>query len=290
MSNISYAIRNSLVLFLVLILFAGSGWAYIIYYQEPEIEKLTANLAEKKDELAKKTKIAARFDVILKSYNEANRYFENYDKALYQSSNEDHVFDFLTTINRGVAFNNFNFTFVDSTVHEKYGLMSMEITGTGYYRNVVNFVRAIELGEPLNKVRNVSITPIYQDSSYNYVQYNFDLTSYYDRTKILEPRNLGVGFDAYASVDNPFYPLIHNIEPNISNEVNVSQSSLIALSSGAVFLVDQNGKMRQLQIGDKVYLGYLSDINLQNRTATFTLNKGGIIERVTIGNEPKTEG
>lgn len=290
MNKIGFAIRNTLILLLVLILLAGSGWAYITYFQKPEIEKLATKLEVQKNEMVQKEKIAARFNVILKTYNEASRYFKNYDKALYQSSNEDKVFDFLTTVNQGYAFNDFNFAFVDSTVFTTYGVMNMKITGTGHYRNIVNFVRALELSEPLNKIRNLNIKPVKQDSSYNNVEYSFDLTSYYDRTRIIEPRSLNAGYNAFASVNNPFYPLIHDIKPNTSNKVNIGQSKLIALSSGSVFLIDQNGKMRHLQLGDKVYLGYLSDINIQARTATFTLDKGGIIERVTIGNEPKKEG
>lgn len=289
MKNLSYAIRNTLVLLLVLILFAGVAWGYLNYYQEPIIVELQKELKTRQQVLAQKEKIAARYDEVLKSYNEASKYFENYEKALYQSNNEDKVFDFLTGVNRGRAFNNFNFTFVDSVNYEKYGVINMEITGTGYYRNVVNFVRAIELSEPLNKVRNMSITPVKQDSNYNYVTYSFDLKSYYDRTKILEERTLKADYFAYASLPNPFYPLIRDIKPNVSNKVNVSQSKLIALSSGTVFLIDQNGIMHELQIGDEVYLGYLGNINLQNRTATFVLNKGGIIEKVTIGNKLKND-
>ncbi len=289
MKRISYANRNTLVLLLVLILFAGVAWGYISYYQEPIVSKLQKDLAAKEKELTQKEAIAARYDILLKTYREANEYFKNYDKALYQSNNEDKIFEFLTALNRGSAYNDFNFIFADSTTYEKYGVLSMEINGSGYYRNVVNFVRAIELSEPLNKVRNLNISPIKKDSSYNYVQYSFDLTSYYDRTKILEKRTPEANYNTYASVFNPFYPLIHDIKPNLSDKINVNRSELIAFSTGSVFLIDQNGILHQLKIGDEVYLGRLSDINLRDRTATFTLNKGGIIDEVTLGNKIKIE-
>lgn len=287
MKNLSYAVRNSLVLLVVLLLFGGVAWGYIHFYQQPKLVKIEKELQEKRKELVKKEKIAGRYQTVLKTYREANAYFNNYDKALYQSNNEHAIFDFLADVNRGRAYNNFNFTFVDSATYPKYGVINMEISGTGYYRNVVNFVRAVELSEPLNKVRNMSITPIRQDNSYNYITYSFDLKSYYDRTKIIEERLLESEYVAFNSVENPFYPLIHGIMPNTSNKINISQSELIALSSGSVFLIDQNGIMHQLEIGEEVYLGYLSDINLQKRTATFILNVGGIIEKVTIGNKSK---
>ncbi len=289
MKNISYAVRNTLVLLLVFVLFAGIAWGYINYYQEPKIVELEKDLQTKKEDLAQKEQIAARYATVAQTYSEASAYFKNYEKALYQSNNEDKVFDFLTTVNRGRAYNDFNFTFIDSAIFSKYGVLNMQINGSGYYRNVVNFVRAIELSEPLNKVRNLNITPIFKDSSYSYVDYSFDLTSYYDRTKIIEERTLEADYFAYASLKNPFYPLIRGVKPNTSNKINVSQSEIIALSSGSIFLIGQDGIMHQLYIGDEVYLGQLTAINLQKRTATFTLNKGGIIDRVTIGNKTENE-
>lgn len=281
----SYALRNTLVLLVVLLLFVVAGWGYLNYWQQPVIESLDEELTALQDELQEKEQIAARYGALAQSYEEASAYFNNYDKGLYTSSDEDKVFDFLTTVNRGRALNDFNFTFIDSATYSKYGTLSMNINGSGAYRNVVNFIRAIELSEPLNKVRNMNISPVKIDSSYNQVQYSFDLTSYYDRTEILEPRTLDISYDSYAAIHNSFYPLIRDIKPNVANEINVSQSELIALSGNKIFLIDQNGEMQQLQIGDEVYLGRLSDINLQDRIASFTLNKGGIIEKVTLGEE-----
>ena len=37
-----------------------------------------------------------------------------------------------------------------------------------------------------------------------------------------------------------------------------------------------------MQKGDEVYLGYLTDIDYDNQTVTFVLNKGGMIEYQTM--------
>lgn len=278
----SYAIRNSLILFLVLLLFAAGGWAYINYYQLEEIDTLNAELKSKKQELQQKQRVADQYQAIAQSYEKASAYFNNYEKALYVSSDEDKVFDFLNTINQGTAANDFNFSFTDSTIYDRYGVMNMEINGEARYRNLVNFIRGIELSKPLNKVRNLSVTPIQVEDEYNIVSYNFNLQSYYDRSKILETPTLDTYSGMYASVHNPFFPLVRDVKPNTEDEINVENSELVALSSDRVFLVDQNGVMQQVRIGESVYLGKLSSIDLNNRTATFMLNKGGITEAVTL--------
>lgn len=278
----SYALRNTLILLIVLILMVGGGWAYMHYFQVQKIETLTTRLTTKKQELQQKQQIANQYDAIAETYEEASAYFNNYNKALYRSSDEDNVFDFLTALNSGAANNEFNFAFTDSVTYPKYGVINMEINGESTYRNLVNFIRAIELSKPLNKVKDVSITPVKIEDEYGRVNYKFKLESYYDRSEILEKPPLDIFNGAFVSVHNPFFPLVRDIAPNTENKINVEQSKLVALSTDRVFLIDQTGVMRQVNIGDEVYLGQLTSINLNKRSATFTLNKGGIVKTVTL--------
>ncbi len=278
----SHAIRNTLLLFFVLVIFAGLSWGYIEYYQIPEKKKIKKKVEDRHRVLKANQEIAAQLPMLTETYEEASVYFNNYDKALYSSSNEDKVYDFINSLNRGLSFTNFNFAFTDSTTQPKYGMMNMEITGEGKYRNFVNFVRGIELSKPLNKIKSVSITPKLQGAAYDTVSFTFNLESYYDRTKILKNPAFDVTGGQYVSVHNPFYALIRDVKPNEDGKIDISQSKLAALGANKAFLIDQNGVMRRLKIGQEVYLGSLSSINLEARTATFTINEGGIVKQKTI--------
>ncbi len=278
----SYGVRNTLILLVVLTTFIGAGVSYIYFYQQPRVKELRQKAEQKRQELNQKQQKANQFPILKKRYEEATRFFNNYNKALYANSNEDNVYDFLNNINTGSAFTNFTFSFSDSTTHDQYGTMSMKITGQGYYRNFINFIRQIELSKPLNKVSKVSISPINELESYGKVNFNFSLKSFYDRVKLLGKPDLAITNNLVGSVYNPFYPLIRSVKTNENNLVNVEQSSLIAVSTDKVFLVDQNGVMQRLSKGDDVYLGELTSINVKRGTASFKLNKGGIIERVTL--------
>jgi Tfp pilus assembly protein PilO len=278
----SYALRNTLILLVVLTLIVGSGWSYLYFFQQTKIEELEIQLSTKSKELRQKQEIAGQYETILNQFEEARDYFNNYEKALYADNNEDKVFEFLNSINRGSSYTDFTFAFQNSTPADKYGTMSMEITGEGYYRYFVNFIRQIEYSKPLNKISNISITPINDLENYGRVSFKFTLTSFYERTQLLEEPSMDIANAIYASLYNPFYPLIRDVQPNENNLTNVEQSRLLALSADRIFLVDQTGVMRKLQPGDKVYLGTLSNINLREGTATFVLNKGGIIEHVTL--------
>ena len=278
----SYAVRNTIILLVVLTVFIGGGWSYIYFYQEPEIERLNSEVQQSRQELNEKQQIANRLPQLQKQFEEATNFINNFPKGLYASSNEDNVFDFLNRLNQGSAYTDFTFSFNDSTQQGQYGTMTMRVTGQGYYRNFNNFVRQVELSRPLNKISGITINPINELESYGMVNFNFTVTSFYDRVKLLGESNLAITNNLLGSVYNPFFPLIRSVKENEENLVNVEQSDLLAVSGNYVFLLDQTGIMKKLSMGEEVYLGELTSINVNRGTAGFTLNKGGIIDQVTL--------
>ncbi|MDZ7680201.1 MAG: hypothetical protein U5J63_00480 [Fodinibius sp.] len=165
---------------------------------------------------------------------------------------------------------------------DQYGILNMKVSGQGYYRNFINFIRQIERNKPLNKISQLTISPINQLDSYSKVNYSFTLESYYDRVKLLGKADWSIQNNLLGSVYNPFYPLIRSVKGNENNLVNVQQSSLVAVSSDQIFLIDQSGRMKKLSPGDEVYLGTLTEINVNQGTASFELNRGGIVEVITL--------
>lgn len=278
----SYGLRNSLILLVVLALFIAGGWGYISYFQVPEIEELEKNVSEQTTELQEKQQIANQYETVLEQFENARFYINNFDKVLYKDSNEDNVFDYLNNLNSGSSYTDFAFSFSDSTSQGQYGIIEMNISGSGYYRYFINFLRQLEYSQPLNKISQVTVNPINNLEEYGKVDYRYTLTSYYDRQNLLEPKEFEISENIYSSLYNPFYPLIRNIKPNEDNLTNIEQSSLLALSSEKAFILDQNGVLQKIKVGGEVYLGTLKTVNLNEGTAKFELNKGGIIELITL--------
>lgn len=278
----SYALRNSLILLVVLLLFVGAGWAYIYFVQQPQIEELQQQVEAKTSELREKQQIANQYSTVLEQVENATFFIENFDKTLYTDSNEDRVFDFMNDLNTGNSYTDFTFAFSDSTAQDQYGVMSMNISGEGFYRYLINFIRKMEYSKPLNKISNLDITPINDLENYGRVNYSFTLNSYYDRATEFGSPTMDIESPTYASLHNPFFPLIREVKPNEEDLTDIEQSQLIALSSNRAFLLDQTGELQKIGLGGSVYLGTLTNINLSEGTATFQLNKGGIIERITL--------
>jgi len=153
-------------------------------------------------------------------------------------------------------------------------------------------IYAIEQSKELKKILSTSFDNFVKVDENGipqyFVTYNISCAVYYSNN------------DRYASsilkenrlVPNPiydvFYPLIRNeIPPNLDGLLDVQSAQLLALIPEGAFLADSKGTTYLLWEGDKVYLGYLTEIDYSNNIVHFVLNKGGIIEKLTLTLEKK---
>lgn len=286
----SYGVRNTIILLVALLLLGGGAFAYIQFIQVPELDKLEATLQEKQQDYNNKKAISDAFPQLNENYQNALSIIENYDKSLYKTPNPDDVFDYLNFI-RNSSENLrvfFDFNFVDSTAQDQYGIIRSNLNGYGNFENVVNFINTIENSQLLNKVTALSLVPPggnNEAQELTDITFNFTLESYYERIPIQEnvSRTNILTRNQQVSVYNPFYPLIQpSVPPNTDNLINVEQSRIIGMTASRIFIVDQGGSVQSLTVGDDVYLGSLQSIDINNKTATFNLNKGGITELVTL--------
>ena len=117
----------------------------------------------------------------------------------------------------------------------------------------------------------------------NIVEFQIVLSAYYRRGNWSNYRaDLNTSTPLGTIENNPYYPLIRPIPPNDENLPNVEASRLIALTGRTAHIIDQTGVLKRISIGDRVYLGRLSSINLDSNEAVFQLNRGGIMDQVVL--------
>lgn len=278
----SYALRNSLILIVVLLLLSGGGYLFIYLYQLPQIEDLQEQIERHQATYDEKNEVVEALPGLEAQYEKSKAFIENYDKTLFKTNNPDRVYRFLTILSDTDPVE-FNFTFVDSTSAERYGIIDSEIAGRGRYTAVLNFITRIENSEPVQKVRDIVLVPVNESGEFNNVSFTFNLSSYYDKMNFFEARNTpGISERISFASHNPFFPLIRNVRPNTENLLNVENSQLVGIGSNMIYMVDQSGSMHTLKEGERVYLGRLETININEGYAKFRLNKGGLVEIVTL--------
>lgn len=278
----TYALRNSLILLVVLLLMVVSGYLYISFYQQPQIDELQLQIDEKQGEYDEKREIADQLPGLETRLEQSKQFIENFDKTLFKTSNPDQVYRFLSILSSTDPVE-FDFVFSDSTSTDRYGIVNSQISGRGPYRAALNFISRIENSEPVQKIEQLVISPENEAGEYHYVSFSFRLSSYFDRMKFFNTRNTpGVSGQISLASHNPFFPLIRNVEPNTDDLINVEESQLVGIGNGIVYLLDQNGILQTLRERDRIYLGVLESININQGSAVFRLNKGGIIESVSL--------
>ncbi len=281
-------LKNTLALIAILLLIIIGGSIYSFVVQKGKIDKktkelnsLNANTSNTEELLTKLENLksrAAELDSIL-----SLRKF-NIPVGLLQSD----FYDFVNKISFNFAPDSYvNIEYIDLVSQEHYNYFTYKLSGTAYFNDVYKLIYAIEQSKSLKKILTCNFTNFVsvdaEGAPHYYVNYTFKVAVYFSAD------------DQYASavtkenrlVPNPiydiFYPLIRNeIPPNIDELLDVQAAQLLALIPEGAFIADSKGVTYLLWEGDQVYLGYLTEIDYDKNEVHFVLNKGGIIEKVTL--------
>ncbi|MCE1188561.1 MAG: hypothetical protein LWX56_05410 [Ignavibacteria bacterium] len=281
-------IKNTLTLVSVLAAILVGGLAFIFIYQKPAIKKKQKVLNELKQykydtedlnrQLLDKIKQSKVLDSVL-----AARKFN-----IPRNLSSLHFYEFMNSIS-GILSSDFqvNIEYMEKKTDRNFFYHLYKVTGVGDFNDVYQLIYAIEQSKELKKILNISLT--------NYVQSSDDSAPEFLVNFTL---NVGVYFsdnDRFTSKDysenklksdrlfDIFYPLIRTqVPPNSDGLLDVQGARLLALVPEGAFLADMKGESFLLMEGDKVYLGYLTQIDRKNNRVKFVLNKGGIVESIEI--------
>jgi len=291
-------IKNTIILIALLLFISVVGSVFTFFIQNGDIDlrkkrinelNLNAQNAYSTQELIVQLNTlksrAAELDSIL-----ALRKF-NIPVNLPQSQ----FFNFINKVSFNFApESNINIEYKTIEQFQHYKYYKYRLFGTAFYNDVYKMIYAIEQSKELKKILSTSFDNFVKVDEEGipqyFVTYNIECAVYYSDN------------DRYASsvskenrlIPNPiydvFYPLIRNeILPNIDGLLDVQSAQLLAIIPEGAFLVDSKGTTYLLWEGDKVYLGYLTEIDYNSNVVHFVLNKGGIIEKLTLTLEKKEE-
>jgi Tfp pilus assembly protein PilO len=284
----SSKVKNTIIILILFIIIGLGSVSYNFVYQKAKINEKNKKIASLKQfrldteslniQLALYKKRVAELDSVL-----ANRKY-NIPFNVSQAS----FFDFVNQVSYGFSSNSFvNVEFNETETGTNYNIYHYTLNGVAEFNDLIKLIYAIEESKQLKKIESVELSSnvkVDVDGMPHYlVKYSFKAKTYFSA----DNRFLVKDLKENSIVPNPafdfFYPLIRNeIPPNRDKLLDVQSAQLLALIPDGAFLVDASGNTYLLWEGDQVYLGYLTNINYQNTEVNFVLNKGGIIENVTL--------
>lgn len=278
----SYALRNTLILLTTLVLLVTAGWLYLTYQMDIVIHDQRSELNRKRTTLNTLTTKANDYVVIQERHAAKQFESQNHNKELYPNSNVAIVFDFLRQINSGNANTVMNFALRDSVINPDHGIIRVRLDGEGAYSNLFNFILIMEQSKPVTRITNIRIAPRNLIDNLNIVQFEMDVSFYYARGGTQTDGQLIINRLTPSNIQNPLYPLVHQAPPNTNNLPDTDRIRLVGLAGNGAYIINQNGEFMFLPIGGRVYLGSLQRVDLNQKSATFRLNRGGLPDTVVL--------
>lgn len=281
-------LKNTLALVGILLIIVVIGGVFGFIYQKGKIKDYNSQITKLKnsgyntEELVAKLNDLMMESVVLDSIISQRKF--NIPKVLPQT----HFYNFVNRISADFSPETYiNIEFVEFKKEKHFNFYVYKLTGTGEYNDVYKLIYAIEQSKELKKISSGNMqTNIVVDSE-GYPQYlvnfSFNVCVYFAENDRFTTIDFLENELAASEKYDVFYPLVRNeLPPNSEDLLEVEGAKLLALIPDGAFIADSKGNTYMLWEGDQVYLGYLTKIDYKNNQITFILNKGGIIEKVTL--------
>ncbi|MEJ2617579.1 MAG: hypothetical protein P8Z35_21675 [Ignavibacteriaceae bacterium] len=283
--------RKNKILILLIIIFiviTAAGGIYTIAIQGKELD-------EKEEKLVGLRENYATIETLKMQLKQAEERVTVVDSLLFsgrftipKNILQSRFFNFIDNYSKDNSLITFtNTEFINKGIENGFNFYTYKVSGNGNFEDVYGLIYAIEHSKELKKVQSADISGTTSVDSRGIprylVKFTLQVKVYYSASGQYAEENYTENDLKTGKLHDAFYPLVRNkIRPNLNNLPNIQDATLISLVPQGAFITDSKGNTLLLKKGDEVYLGYLMDINYDNETVTFVLNKGGIIEYETL--------
>ncbi len=284
----SNKVKNTIIILIIFIAIVLGSVFYNFVFQKAKINDRQKKIKDLKLYQLDTESLNQQLSLLKKRVAELDSILANRKYNIPYNLSQAAFFNFVNKVSYGFSSHSYvNIEFNEIDTGTNFTIYHYSLSGIAEFNDLIKLVYAIEESKQLKKIETVELTnnvKVDSDGIPHYlVTYKFNASVYYSDDNRFYVSDLKEN----AIVPNPaydfFYPLIRNeIPPNNDKLLDVQSAQLLALIPDGAFLVDASGNTYLLWEGDQVYLGYLTNINYQNNEVNFVLNKGGIIENITL--------
>jgi len=285
---VSYTIRNSVVLGVLLLLIVGIG-TYIRVFNLPGQEAtIDAQIKSIDEELQNTPNLVNQFNELSASLAETQRRWENRNKDIPPVDVTSQTYAYFSRLIDLSGELKLDMLYTGMQNKGNYGYNVYNLKGEAPFENFYRFFWYLENGRKLYKVRTMGVRGVEVAATEEteggiLVTFEANVHAYFASVPELSSSLGERSITPNVLTTDPFAPVISaNIPPNLRDLVEIERSDLKAVIPGKAFVLDQDDAIRTLEEGDEVYLGYITRIVPEEGRLEATLNKGGIIEKVEL--------
>jgi hypothetical protein len=189
----------------------------------------------------------------------------------------------------------FDFTLNSKRKEKSHTTFVYTLNGEGSYNNIMKLIWYLTYEPILYQINSISLrrTSKGQDflifniklRGYS-VENELELDGYSELTPTLQT-NIESHHDIFNPLIKPQPKIVkrevvkRTLPPKKPGEVNVEKATLKVVTNNSIFITDGGG-LKELKVGDAVYLGKLIGINQGTNEATFVITKFGRSQSITI--------
>lgn len=284
----SYKIRNSIVLGILLFLALGVG-LYIRAFSLPrDANKIDKEVKSIDAQLQNTPNLVNQFNDLSATLADAKKRWENRNKDIPPIDVTSQSYAYFSRLIDLSGYVKLDMIYQNVDHKGSYGFNVYNLKGEAPFENFYRFVWYLENGRKLYKihsmnVKGLEIAPKDNEEGQILVSFEMIVHAYFSSVAELASAPGERTITPNVLLVDPFGPVISSgIPPNLRSMVEIERSDLKAVIPGKAFVLDQTNTIRTLEEGDEVYLGYVTKIVPEEGRIECTLNKGGIIEKVEL--------
>lgn len=285
----TYIIRNTIVLGIVLFLLLGAG-GYLTFISLPKkINTLDLDIRRIETELQNTPDLTNQFDLLTAQLEDTKTRWETRSKDIPPQDITGETYGYLSRIIDVSGDVLMDIRYVGRVDSQRYGYNMYNLKGEASFASFFSFLWQTENGRRLLKIPNF-FCKAYETKDRETeepkvsVLYEIDVRAFYSPLAELNSApQQRTELNPLIVASNPFYPLIlREIPPPEEGEIEIERSELKAVIPGKAFIVDQEQHPRVLEEGDPVYLGYVTRILPEQGKIECLLVKGGVTEHIDL--------
>jgi hypothetical protein len=281
-------IRNTVVLVVLLLFILLAGGIYIFGIQKGKLDDRKKKLAELNSQDLNTAKLMQQYEDLLKKSSALDSILADRKFNIPFKLSSIKFFNFINDVSRNFhPETQVNIEFLDQKPDKEFFFYEYKLSGNGDYNDVQRLIYAIEQSKELKKISSSVLSNYVLTDKEGIPRFNVNFTLvagiYFANDDRFATAELVENDLSTRPLYDIFYPLIRNeIPPNIDGLLDVQGAKLLAIIPEGAFIADTRGNTFLLWEGEQVYLGYLTKIHYEQNEVDFILNKGGIIEHITL--------
>jgi hypothetical protein len=287
---VSYKIRNTIALAVIIFLVSVIG-VYVTMFFQPN--KIAQNQKEAKKIEVQLQDNSAQLSAIEENQSKLRETLHRWNNRVKEISSSDvssQTYGYLSDIidESGAQQLKMNLSLVGTKNEGTIGYNTYKISGTSEFPNIFRFIWLLENGRKLYKIKSLALmsSELGSDSLSMPIismQYDMEINAYFTSEATLGMPVMRPDSTPQPIMSNPFQPSVYQRTPaNVRNLVDVEKISLKATANGKALVMNEDGKLVTLQVGDEVFLGKVTNIIPRDGVVEFVLNDGGIVKTKRI--------